>query len=389
LIALTLAVLLGFAGMGVDVGYWEYQQREQQSATDAAALGGAQQLGYASCPDAAVAQSGAATDATANGFTDGTNGVQVQIKNPPSSGPYAGDDCAVYARITRPGIPAFFSKFFGTGSVKETTEAVARVSYDNPGCLYLLDQNATLNLNGDVMLAPKCAIYANSAAVETLASVFTVKDFGYAHGMQENLVSLFLGAQPKQMIPVADPCPEITACAYLAGNPPAETGCHSFVNVSVLPVTVYPGCYSDFENLLGVVNMTSGLYTFTGPVSNTGVLTGDNVTMYVDQSGGPVQLNGSVVLISPQTSGPYAGVLLYQVPTNTNTVHFNASVNLSLAGLVYAPKSTGEVLGMANVTFGKYVLFVLSNIKMLVGATLTLPGPDTGQSLIKTAVLTE
>ena len=34
LIALCLAVLMGFAGVAVDVGYWEYQQREQQNAAE-------------------------------------------------------------------------------------------------------------------------------------------------------------------------------------------------------------------------------------------------------------------------------------------------------------------------------------------------------------------
>src|SRR5579871_5837886 len=105
--------------------------------------------------------------------------------------------------------------------------------------------------------------------------------------------------------------------------------------------------------------MSPGTYVFTGPVSNTGVLTGDGVTMYVTANGGPVGLNGSVDLLAPPTSGNYAGVLLYQVPGNTSPVQFNASVNLSLAGLVYAPDATGEILGQANVTFGHYVVFVL------------------------------
>ena len=56
LVALWLMVLMGFGGLAVDVGYWEYQQREQQSATDAAAIGGAQQLVYAGCPSQSAAQ---------------------------------------------------------------------------------------------------------------------------------------------------------------------------------------------------------------------------------------------------------------------------------------------------------------------------------------------
>jgi hypothetical protein len=389
LIALSFIMLMGVGGLAVDAGYWEYSQREQQNATDAAALGGAQQLGHLTCPSQDAARSAAATDATANGFTPGGN-VTLTIQNPPQSGPFAGNTCAVYAQITTTKVSSFFTRFFGVGQgATVSTQAVAIVKADNPGCFFLLNQSDTLNLNAAVILAPSCALYANSNVVETLGSVFTLRDFGYAHSIQENLLSLFLEAQPKQMLPVADPCPEITSCAYLAGNPPSTSGCQPFVNNSILPVTVQPGCYSDFENPLGIVNMASGTYVFTGPVENTGVLTGSGVTMYVSQTGGPVALNGSVDLLSPQTTGTYAGVLLYQVPGNANPVQFNASVNLSLAGLVYAPSAVGEILGQANVTFGQYVVFVLADAHVLAGITLTLPGPSNGQSLIKRAVLAE
>ena len=291
---------------------------------------------------------------------------------------------------TRSGVPSYFSRFFvPSQSVSESTQAVGLVTSDNPGCLYLLSQNATLNMNVDVILAPKCSILANSSTVETLGAVMDVKSFGYAHALQENLLTIFLGAQPKPMLPVADPCPEITQCAYLAANPPPATGCTSFINTSVLPVTVNPGCYSTFENNIGIVTMNPGTYVFTGPVNNTGVLYGNGVTMYVTGTGGPVGLNGSVALLAPPTSGNTAGVLFYQVPTNTNPVAFNASAQLSLAGLVYAPSSMGYILGQANITFGQYVVFVLSDLQTLVGVNLTLPGPPSGLSLIKRAALAE
>jgi len=380
---------MGFSGLAVDVGSWEYEQRQQQNATDAAALGGAQQLGYTSCPNSTTATAAAQTDATANGFTPNSN-VSVTVQNPPNTGPFAGDACAVYVKITTTGLPAHFSRFFGFAQgAAESTEAIATVTSDNPGCMYLLNQSDEVNLSGDVLLAPNCAVYANSSEVETLASVIDVKSFGYAHQLETNLLSIFLGAQPKQMLPVADPCPEITSCAYLAANPPPASNCTSFVNTSILPVSVGPGCYTDFENAVGIVNMQPGVYVFEGPVNNTGVLTGDGITMYVTQTGGPVGLNGSVALLAPPTTGNYAGVLLYQSPANSKPVAFNASASLSLAGLVYAPSSTAEILGQANITFGKYVVLVFANEELLVNATLSLPGPSNGQSLIKRAVLAQ
>ena len=94
LIAICLAALMGFGGMAVDVGYWRYQLREQQSATDAAALGGAQQLVYSSCPNQSAATTAAQNDAANGGFSNGGN-VTVTVANPPTTGVFAGNTCAV------------------------------------------------------------------------------------------------------------------------------------------------------------------------------------------------------------------------------------------------------------------------------------------------------
>ncbi|HEX3458362.1 MAG TPA: pilus assembly protein TadG-related protein, partial [Candidatus Baltobacteraceae bacterium] len=87
LVALSLATLMGFGGMAADVGYWRYQERQQQSATDAAAIGGAQQLLRSTCPNQAVANSAAQQDATDNNFTN-AGSVSVLVSNPPSGGTF-------------------------------------------------------------------------------------------------------------------------------------------------------------------------------------------------------------------------------------------------------------------------------------------------------------
>ncbi len=93
LIAICLAAIMGFGGMAVDVGYWRYQQREQQSATDAAPLGGAQQLLYSGCPNPGAAHDGRENDAASSGFANGGN-VTISVTNPPGA-TFSGDNCAV------------------------------------------------------------------------------------------------------------------------------------------------------------------------------------------------------------------------------------------------------------------------------------------------------
>ncbi len=84
---MALVVLMLMAGLGVDVGYLRYQKTQMQKAADAAALAGASALLYGSNYVAA-----GKNDSSANGFTDGQNGITVQIYTPPTSGPFAGQD---------------------------------------------------------------------------------------------------------------------------------------------------------------------------------------------------------------------------------------------------------------------------------------------------------
>ena len=96
MVALGLTVLLGFAGLGIDVGMLRYERRLQQSAADAAAVAGASNL-CSRCTGYAAA---AKTAATANGFTAAYTDLSdcesstatigticVAVNNGPSSGP--------------------------------------------------------------------------------------------------------------------------------------------------------------------------------------------------------------------------------------------------------------------------------------------------------------
>ena len=62
-----LVVLMGMAALGVDVGFWRYQERLMQLAADSGAVAGANELTYPSENDVVSA---ARNDAAANGFTD-------------------------------------------------------------------------------------------------------------------------------------------------------------------------------------------------------------------------------------------------------------------------------------------------------------------------------
>ena len=371
---------MGFAGMSVDVGYLEYHQRQQQSAADAAAVGGAQQLISSGCGSSAAAQTAADNDAASNGFTNGAKNVVVTVNNPPAAGPYAANNCAVSVQVSASSVPTFFTRLFGFNGA-ESTQAVGLVVNNDSGCLFLLNQSDTLQLNGTNMTAPSCGILANSSLVQTNGGAVDVGSLGYAHSLQDNGTD-FSNAAATKMLPVADPCPEIPGCAYLAAHPPAATGCTSFVNLGG-NATIQPGCYSSFQNDGGTVTMASGTYVFTGVVQqNGGSLVGSGVTLYVTSTGGPLQLNGSGVTLSAPTTGNYANVLFYQVPSNTTVAQFNGGTT-SLSGLVYAPGALGQVNGNG----GSYVVLVFADMQFNGSNSLDLGGPVAGHSIIKSVVL--
>ena len=119
--AVGLAVLMGFAGLGIDMGMLRYQKRLQQTAADAGALAGANNLAF---PASGGVTAGAKNASAGNGFTDGTNNVTVTVNNPPASGPHTGNANYVEVLVTAVQ-PTYFMKVLGINSQTVTARAVA------------------------------------------------------------------------------------------------------------------------------------------------------------------------------------------------------------------------------------------------------------------------
>jgi hypothetical protein len=381
LVAICLAALMGFGGLAVDVGYWRYQLREQQSATDAAALGGAQQLVYSSCPNQSAATTAAQNDAANGGFTNGGN-VTVTIANPPTTGVFAGNTCAVSVTITTQKVASFFARLFGhAGGIAESTQAVAEVTADGGGCIFMLGTGQNTNFNNASVQAPKCSIDINGSANFHSASV-DAAGIGEANYSGSNNGGTFTGASPAQMLPVADPCPEIAGCANLAANPPSTSPCNgTYSNNGVL----MPGCYSNLSLNGATVTLQPGTYVFAGGSNfNKASITGSGVTIYIP-AGATTNFNKvNSMTLSPPTSGNYAGVTYYQVPSNSNGINFNSS-STNLSGLIYAPSASMNYNGSQ----GQYAVVVAAYANFNGSSGLDFGSPAAGQSLIKTTVLAQ
>jgi Putative Flp pilus-assembly TadE/G-like len=385
LIAICLAALMGFAGISVDVAFLEYRQQTQQTATDAAAAGGAAALLKAGgCPNQSAANTAADQNAANNGFTNGTNNVTITVTNPPDSGPFQGSVCAVAVTLTTKHVATFFSKLFGyAGGMDETTHAVAIVSATGAGCIYLLSMTTSQNFNGDTVNASKCGILINDTANFNGATV-NAYGIGYAGAAPNQNGAHFGEAPPAPMLPVADPCPEIAGCAYLAANPPPATNCGSVRGGA--SYTLSPGCYNDLNMNGTQLTLNPGLYVLNGSSNfNGATITGSGVTIYVTANATPPNFNGDTVTLSPPSTGNYQGVIYYQVPQNTQSPNFNGN-NDTYSGLIYAPGGTSVNF---NGNHSGYMVLVFGAVNFNGANAQDFATPPPEQSLVKTAVVAQ
>jgi hypothetical protein len=384
LIAASLAVLMGFGGIAVDVGYLEYRQQAQQVATDAAAAGGAESLLHAGCPNQSSATAAGDGDASNNGFTNNSNGVAVTIANPPAGGPFANNPCAVYVTITASHVATFFTRMLGyAGGETETTQAAAIVTQTGGGCIYLLSPNVITNFNGGHVTAKQCGALINDTANFNGSNV-DVASIGYAGAAPNTNGATFSAGVPEPMLPVADPCPEIPGCSYLAANPPSTSPCNgTYGNNGILS----PGCYTNLNLNGAAVTMQPGLYVFNGAENfNGATISGSSITMYVTGIGSPPNFNKTAqVTMTPPTSGNYQGVLYYQVPSNSQSPNFNGS-NVNYSGLIYAPTPTSVNFNGAN---GGYLVLVFGAVNFNGSVPQDFATPPPEQSLVKQAVVAE
>jgi Flp pilus assembly protein TadG len=111
LMAVVLAVLLGAAGLVLDVGSWYRADRATQATADASALAGAQGL-IDGTPDA---------QALAEEYADKNGGGDITI----SFGHKVTDNDLITVTVARTE-PAFFTKLFGIDTVRVNSKATAR-----------------------------------------------------------------------------------------------------------------------------------------------------------------------------------------------------------------------------------------------------------------------
>jgi hypothetical protein len=365
IVALALTVLIGAGALAVDVGWWRYQERLEQSAADSAAIAGAGEIALGSGSITAAARH----DAILNGFTDDAGvTTNVTVNWPPVSGSYSANTSAVEV-IVQKKQPGFFAHALGIDQWVRA-RAVGLVSAYGRYCIYgLATSGNSVLFNGSTVNTPKCGIVSDADMLINGATV-TAFSLGYVGSVINNGNTYpNNGAQPKKAMYTSDPCPTIAGCAWLKANPPHSGACLSpTLYNGVANVTLNPGRFCTLLTVNGSTNVVfnPGLYEFdAGATINGSSVSGSGVTIY--NNSGQLIINGATVNLSAPTTGNTAGVVFFQNPADTQGFTVNGSGG-GYAGMIYFPTSPLTING------------TLSQWLLIVGSTVTINGSGTNVS---------
>jgi Flp pilus assembly protein TadG len=363
-VAVLLPVLIGFAGIGIEVGLWFAVQRQNQSAADAAAISAA--LEYA-----AQIESGVTTNPTAAATT--TANYNLFSTNPPNTltlypcyGFTVGSPCntstsngalnAVQVALTQP-LNTTFANFVtaiwgpSLNPVTITTTAIAAFPQTSGACILALDPvapNAILVDNGGTLPNRNCWVASNSSSGSALnCNNCTITSPTTVVGGDAVSNNGHLNGSPNRTYAsaTADPYANVS----VAGFPPPGTGC-TLPFTPGNPVTtgsIPPGHYCGGIRVNGstVTMSSSGVYyidqAFSIQNGSLNAIPAGGVTIIIN-GGYAVGIGpNSTVNINAQSTTPFAGVAIFG-PRNSSpaVIQFSGNSLNNIQGAIYFPSQT-------------------------------------------------
>jgi hypothetical protein len=345
--ALSMPLIIGAAGLGVETSYDYVEQTRLQTAADAAAYAGA--LENLAAPSGGGVVQAARAGAVANGWSPAEG--QIQVNTPPTSGAHIGPQ-ATEVVLTRT-VPRLFSAYFSREPVRLSARSVAVYQQASEACILALNKtkSESLEVQGSAQLGLSgCIAMANSVADDALSvwgSGRLTADCVASAGGVEDHGGLAVTKCPS---PVTQAARARDPFANLAEPPTGPN--RNPPNGGHGPYTLQPGRYAHGLTMNDRYTLEPGVYFVTGgdlKVNANAVVAGEGVTIYLD-AGSQVQMNGNAqVNLSAPTSGPYAGILFFgdrDAAGGSNKLNGNLASNMT--GNVYFP--TQEVTYQGNFT---------------------------------------
>lgn len=378
LAGIILPALVGGMGLGAEVGYWYFTQRELQHAADVSAYAaGVRKLQGEDDPD--ELEKVATYVAEESGFAPGT----VELNTP-----YDGSHDKVEVILTET-IPRLFTAFFLDGALSLAGRAVVEIDHGSPACVLALeDNNVGIEIGGTASLTMNgCDIASNSVSAESLkmhgSAALSTR---CAHTVGQAVTTAKLDLDDPDG-PCADGTPHEfsrkTVDPYADVLEPEDEGKCEAKNFKPNQVNVltpydqgHPSGLPTYRFCNGVqfkgeVVFGPGLYIFSGgtvSAESTGtLLTGTDVTFYLT-NGASLDLRGNATVnLSARTEDPYAGILFFADREDTGIDHtVNGGAGGSFQGAVYFPGGDVTYAGGAGLGGG--------GCTQIIGRTVTFTG---------------
>ena len=385
--ALMLPVIVGFIGLGVEVGMWYKERRDIQTAADAAALSGMFEKNGGGTDAEIIAA--ATADATRNGYSAATDTIAVNIG--PESGPHLDDTAYIEVIINRQ-LTTMLSQIVLDTAPKAYARAVSGISGgDDEACVLALSPTAqdaiSMNGAGSSVNMNGCGVFSNSShaskAVNIQNGTFEVDCIASVGGINVGgTISTSCAGTKTGQAALDDPYSAIDVPAY-SGCDQDPSGNQAYAPTSSDPDLsegVYCGgiTISSGETIFmnpGIYIMDEGNFTVNGG----GTITGSGVTIILtasDGSGyGTISINGggTINLTAPTSSdnsgsiqGDYTGMLFYQDRAAGSSSSLNGTINgnsnVELGGAIYMPENNLSFTGGAEVGSDGCLLLVAQEV---------------------------
>jgi len=370
LFAVVLPVIILFCGLSLDIGLLEYKRLQMQNAADAGAIGGELEWERNTGNQLTEARS----DASVNGFTNGSNGVTVTAVQGPTSGTYSGFNDALQVTVTKSISTIFMSTLNGgTQSVSATAVSI----FPPCGVFTGLSGLTTITVNANLSnLVASCPLYVNANLASNLGSkiggvALNVTGTAAQSGALLGTVTVTprFGAAT-----MTDPLATVTSPSFSACN-------HTNYAATLAIVTINPGTYCGGLTITtSTVTFNPGLYIITGGAHWTAAtVKGTGVTLFFTKGGGSlygqllISTASTVTLSAPTDSsnGGIPGILIFGdrnwVATAAQDFQCGAS-SITGDGIWYTT-NTGLLFNACPISGTNYLAFDTDNL-----STLGFPG---------------
>jgi hypothetical protein len=338
LFGLTLPILIGIAGLGLDSAAVYNQRTRMQSVADSTALAVGKEMNLLVEDLGPLKESGYARAETLLG--------EVGLAERPHSVEITLDKEKAVSRVEISMQTKTFLPVEVWGDNPIVVSAEANILGTAKLCVLSLDGNShrALQLNKLARVtAPDCFVQSNSKDSEGLSArmlSLLISSYTCTSGGYEGDIALF-APSPETDCPVLDDPLEMREA-------PAVGGC-DFDGLEIDDSqNLAPGHYCGGLKIMGDAEVIAepGTYVISGgplDVQNSASLTGEDVVFYFADDDATFQFkNNAVVELSGPTDGPLAGILFFENPSAQEGRQFRISSDSvrKLIGTIYLPNGT-------------------------------------------------